>query len=79
MYVYVVTKGLEKKAAIIIIIQLKYTIQGITEIPAPQEQVYFPRRSRGKYTSLRGTRIPQWYTITVLLYQYQQAIRKSSN
>ena len=30
------------------IIQLKYTIEGVSKIPVPQEQAYFPRRSRGK-------------------------------
>ena len=31
-----------------VIIQLKYTIEGVSKIPVPQEQAYFPRRSRGK-------------------------------
>ena len=32
----------------VINIQLKYTIEGVSKIPVPQEQAYFPRRSRGK-------------------------------
>ena len=33
---------------VVVIIQLKYTIEGVSKIPVPQEQAYFPRRSRGK-------------------------------
>ena len=30
------------------IIQLKYTIEGVSKILVPRDQIYFPRRSRGK-------------------------------
>ena len=29
-------------------IQLKYTIEGVSKILVPRDQIYFPRRSRGK-------------------------------
>lgn len=32
----------------IIHVQLKYTNEGVSKIPGPRDQVYFPRRSRGK-------------------------------
>ena len=32
----------------IVIIQLKYTIEGVSKILVPRDQIYFPRRSRGK-------------------------------
>ena len=30
------------------IIQLKYTIEGVSKILVPKDKIYFPRRSRGK-------------------------------
>ena len=35
-------------------IQLKYTIEGVSKILVPRDQIYFPRRSRGEIGLVKG-------------------------
>lgn len=80
VYENVVTKGLEK--TVFIIIQLNYTIQGVSEISVPREQVCFPEEKPRKTDIVQGNYdladSLNGICITVILYQYQQSIRKIS-